>query len=738
MAIHYTCSQCGAKLESHVSMAGLTDICPICGTEFEVPQPPHRRRLFMACGISAVAAAGIAITVLLLLNSNSQTSSRPPHENPQVSSSRTNAESTLHLSDKPSLPGDNQPQPIAEVENYYGRWLIKNDKERICVTIRPNGTATVDFQLYEEFLENDVGGAVFTHPYSYDTRRGIIRLRGGVATLRDDGSLQVAYKKEPLDFKRILPKDKTTPRTVRLSDEAKGPGFTQPSKPIRTNRKSASPAPSSVVLVDDNVIRISPPHSNWPESEWDSVRISLLKQKYTKTDKHLMPAWGDKFNQLSIAVGLSKAMREQMGMMARNKFQDMDVITSNTPTGKKGIIVCGFQNRREPGKKLLRVGTVLSYFHLNDWKDKRGNLLISLPNNYWDGPGRAKIYLCDRKEVALATHTLSLGMKDGAAASSTKINKLQKFRRLKGHTTSIWSVDFTPDGQHLLTGSGKFYVDENNKDNTLRLWDIETGRQLASSDSLSSRVIGVGVLTGGRTVCIATETDLQLWSVKPKLRFSKGLAEGLSVKSFSLSGDRKCLAAFCLKTKEICLWKMPSANLLAKVAAKSYSLALDKAAETLLFCPGEKEVGSFNISNQRKNTALLRKAKWGWVKALAVSPDGSTGVAAYAYIPALTVFRVSDGKIIRTLGETTVKNKDGWVAVSGRGRVNAIDFSPCGNRIAVAGDRGDVDIWDISSGKKLHSFSIGKNNVHAVRFSPDGKLLAAGGRDCWVELWNIP
>ncbi len=71
-----------------------------------------------------------------------------------------------------------------------------------------------------------------------------------------------------------------------------------------------------------------------------------------------------------------------------------------------------------------------------------------------------------------------------------------------------------------------------------------------------------------------------------------------------------------------------------------------------------------------------------------------------------------------------------------RGYVYNMAFSPDGRLLAAAcGDHwyhveapGCVKVWEVATGKELHSFQ-GFGVFFAVAFSPDGKLLAAGGAD---------
>jgi WD40 repeat protein len=48
----------------------------------------------------------------------------------------------------------------------------------------------------------------------------------------------------------------------------------------------------------------------------------------------------------------------------------------------------------------------------------------------------------------------------------------EEIRTLKGHDSSVNSVNFSPDGKTLVSGSW---------DNTIKLWNVETGKKSAPS-----------------------------------------------------------------------------------------------------------------------------------------------------------------------------------------------------------------------------------------------------------------
>ena len=114
--------------------------------------------------------------------------------------------------------------------------------------------------------------------------------------------------------------------------------------------------------------------------------------------------------------------------------------------------------------------------------------------------------------------------------------------------------------------------------------------------------------------------------------------------------------------------------------------------------------------------------------AVAVSPDGK--LIASPTDRDVTVWQLGD-------------KSQRWVLESAASRVNQLAFSPDSQRLAGVSDDGAARVWDMASGKVLHTLKkAAKENesaalpVRAVAFSPDHKLLATAGDDDAITLWD--
>jgi WD40 repeat protein len=106
------------------------------------------------------------------------------------------------------------------------------------------------------------------------------------------------------------------------------------------------------------------------------------------------------------------------------------------------------------------------------------------------------------------------------------------------------------------------------------------------------------------------------------------------------------------------------------------------------------------------------------------SPNGSR--IAVGGGDGVRILDATDGKVLRYLEET---EKYG---------ISSIAFAPDGRTLIEGnGDWGDnASIWDVETGKRLHTLRGHAKVVSAVAYSPDGKHVVTGGQDGTGRIWN--
>jgi len=118
---------------------------------------------------------------------------------------------------------------------------------------------------------------------------------------------------------------------------------------------------------------------------------------------------------------------------------------------------------------------------------------------------------------------------------------------LKGHTSFVWSVAFSPDGRYIVSGSG---------DKMIQIWDAQTGGQVGSPlQGHTATVLSVAFSPDGRhIVSCSNDKTIQLWDAQTGAQVGNPLqGHTLSVLSVAFSPDGRHIVSGSLDTT-IRLW----------------------------------------------------------------------------------------------------------------------------------------------------------------------------------------
>ena len=279
--------------------------------------------------------------------------------------------------------------------------------------------------------------------------------------------------------------------------------------------------------------------------------------------------------------------------------------------------------------------------------------------------------------IALAVAKwLQPGATEQEAKTSAKSGQPVNFRldqTLAGHSDSIMSIAFSPDGKRLASGSA---------DKTIKVWDTQTGALKQTLTGHSNGVHSLEFSPDGRT-----------------------LASG--------SDD-----------KTIKLWEAQTGAL--KLTLPGHN----SPVHTIAFSPDGKYLASGSTDKTIKlwdtQTGALRQTLTGHsdtVKHVAFSPDGKH-LASGSDDKTIKVWDTQTGALKQTLTGHT-------------GGVHAIAFSPDGKYLASGSIDMTIKFWDTQTGALKQTITGHSNGVHAVAFSPDGKHLASGSNDKTMKVWNV-
>jgi WD40 repeat protein len=210
--------------------------------------------------------------------------------------------------------------------------------------------------------------------------------------------------------------------------------------------------------------------------------------------------------------------------------------------------------------------------------------------------------------------------------------------------------------------------------------------------------------------------------------------------SFAVSGTAEKPAPDGDKPKKptqpsINVWNLTTGKSMQTLPGRPDAATVAVSADgKLIFSTDQRALSDDDPANSKLSVTLWNRADartlWtttidGEASCAAFSPKASR--IAVCGSDGVRILDAANGKVLRLLEE---KEKYG---------VSSVAFAPDSRTlIEGTGDWEDnASIWDVESGKRLHTLHGHAKVVLAVAYSPDGKHVITGGQDGTARIWNV-
>ncbi|MEO1428236.1 MAG: WD40 repeat domain-containing protein [Cyanobacteria bacterium J06633_8] len=309
-------------------------------------------------------------------------------------------------------------------------------------------------------------------------------------------------------------------------------------------------------------------------------------------------------------------------------------------------------------------------------------------------------------------------------STQANLSQTKAVLTLQGHIWTIETLDFSPDGQTLVSGS---------YDHTVKVWNLQNGKLIRTLDGHKDGVNDVLIspdgklfFTGGGTAEPNTNKVIKVWDMKTKklLRTLKG--HTLGVTCLAITPDGKTLISGSYD-KTIRLWDTQKGIRKSTLTGHSdpvLSIAITPDGKTLasgggsLNSDSDKTVKLWNLETGELTSNI--KGNKNVINFLGFTPDGKYLVNSTD--PKINVWDLTSGKLVNSFSVSDIEG------------VTSVTLGNDSKSVVTTTLDGAVTMWDLITGKAMKTLVEASNNPQnydqlyptSTAFSPDGKTIAIG------------
>ncbi|MFN6541439.1 MAG: WD40 repeat domain-containing protein [Nostoc sp. EkiNYC01] len=314
-------------------------------------------------------------------------------------------------------------------------------------------------------------------------------------------------------------------------------------------------------------------------------------------------------------------------------------------------------------------------------------------------------------------------------------------RTLTGHNSRVTSVAIAPDGKTAVSGSW---------DNTLKQWDLQTGKEISTLTGHNSRVTSVAIAPDGKTAVSASwDNTLKQWDLQTGKEISTLTGHNSTVNAVAIAPDGKT-AISGSGDNTLKVWDLHTGKEISTLTGHNdwvRAVAIAPDGKTAVSGSDDSTLKVWDLQTGKEISTLTGHNHW--VSAVAIAPDGKTAVSGSGD-NTLKVWDLQTGKEIEEIKKNLLKyaiyifklrfnllkRKEISTLTGHNSGVNAVAIAPDGKTALSGSEDNTLKVWDLQTAKEISTF-IGESSINCCAVSPNGLTIVAGEQSGRVHFLHL-
>lgn len=301
----------------------------------------------------------------------------------------------------------------------------------------------------------------------------------------------------------------------------------------------------------------------------------------------------------------------------------------------------------------------------------------------------------------------------------------QELISFTGHSDTVWSVSWSPDGTQLASAGG---------DGTVKVWDVAKQQEVLSLQDHTGSVNSVSWSPDGKRIASAGEDHtVKVWDVGLATCVYTLAEHATPVLAVSWSHDGRRLASASVGQKEesggsVKIWNV--ATQMCELTLEGHTTPINAVAwrpdnRQLASAGGNRLPGTpdqnVRIWDAQTGEQIAVLPHEGRVRTVRWSPDG-TRLASGGGHQRIKIWDPENKRVTCELGDA----------------VNSLCWSPDGTQLAsTKAEEKTIYVWDVATGKHTLMRRGHFDAVMSLSWAPRSPQLASASMDGTVMIWDV-